>query len=170
MNKFLTICLLSLSISSTAMATEEVQSSTNWLSQETVPETFTMVAETEQPIGIIAASETNVEVPEGNDVQEALELGMQMLEAVQAGKFQLVLGLLLMMAIWAMRTFWGTFPSDAVPWITAGIATIGAAAVGMISGWPWEKILTDALTVSTSAGGLWSLIGKHISNLNFGNK
>jgi len=42
--------------------------------------------------------------------------------------------------------------------------------MGLLSGWPWEKIITDALTISTSAGGLWSLIGKHISNLNFGKK
>ena len=106
-----------------------------------------------------------MELPEGNDMQEAINLGMQMLEAVQAGKMQLVLGLLLMILIWTMRTFWSSFPPNTVPWLTAGIAIIGSAAVGMISGWPWEKILTDALTISTSAGGLWSLIGKHISNL-----
>ena len=160
MNKLLTMCLLSLSISTTALATEEIQSSTN-----KVPQTFSMVADTEQPIVITKVSEAQVEIPEGNDIKEALDLGMQMLEAINAGKFQLILGLLLMMLIWGLRTFWGSFPVDAVPWIAAAIATVGATAVGMISGWPWEKILTDALTVSTSAGGLWSLVGKHISNL-----
>tara|TARA_Y100000310_G_scaffold342270_1_gene444782 strand:+ start:830 stop:1321 length:492 start_codon:yes stop_codon:yes gene_type:complete len=160
MNKLLTVCLLSLSISTTALATEEAQGSI-----DKVPQTFSMVADTEQPVTIAEVSEAQVEIPEGNDIQEALSLGMEMLDAINAGKFQLVLGLLLMILIWGLRTFWGSFPVDAVPWIAAGIATVGAAAVGMISGWPWEKILTDALTVSTSAGGLWSLVGKHISNL-----
>ncbi len=164
MNKLLTACLLSFCISTTAFAVEEVQSSTSWLSQNDIPEVSKVVAEGTQPLPVVNEP-LGMELPEGNDMQEAINLGMQMLEAVQAGKMQLVLGLLLMILIWTMRTFWSSFPPNTVPWLTAGIAIIGSAAVGMISGWPWEKILTDALTISTSAGGLWSLIGKHISNL-----
>ncbi len=164
MNKLLTACLLSFCISTTAFAGEEVQSSTSWLSQNDIPEVSKVVAEGTQPLPVVNEP-LGMELPEGNDMQEAINLGMQMLEAVQAGKMQLVLGLLLMILIWTMRTFWSSFPPNTVPWLTAGIAIIGSAAVGMISGWPWEKILTDALTISTSAGGLWSLIGKHISNL-----
>ncbi len=171
MNKLLTACLLSVAISSTAFAAENVESSPDWLSQDKAPETFVMVAENvPSPETMIKNAEELVELPQGDNIQEALDLGFQMLEAVQAGKMQLVMGLLLMILIWSLRTFWSSFPPDTVPWLTAGIAIIGSAAVGLVTGAPWEKILTDALTISTSAGGLWSLIGKHISNLNFGKK
>jgi multidrug efflux pump subunit AcrB len=130
-----------------------------------------MVTEVQTPPVLISDSvAVEMELPEGNDVQEALGLGMEVLKAIKAGRMQLVLGLLLMILIWTLRTFWSSFHSTAVPWLTAGIAILGSAAVGLLSGWPWERILTDALTISTSAGGLWSLIGKHISNLNFGKK
>ena len=171
MNKLLTVCLLSLSISSTALATENIEGSADWLSQNEAPQAFTMVADAQAPQVLVSDSTTvEIELPEGSDVQEALNLGMKVLEAVQAGKMQLVLGLLLMILIWTLRTFWSSFHPDIVPWLTAAIAIIGSGAVGLIAGWPWERILTDALTISTSAGGLWSLIGKHISNLNFGKK
>jgi len=169
MNKLLTICLLSLSISSTALATEEVQNSVDWLSQNEAPKALSIVTETKIPV-LAIDNPTEVVIPEGKDIQVAIGLGVQMLEAIQAGKMQLVLGLLLMILIWTLRTFWSSFHSDLVPWLTAGIAILGSAGIGLITGWPWERILTDALTISTSAGGLWSLIGKHISNLNFGKK
>tara|TARA_B100001765_G_scaffold157511_1_gene102075 strand:+ start:91 stop:570 length:480 start_codon:yes stop_codon:yes gene_type:complete len=156
MNKLLATCLLSLSISSTALATEGTQGSADWLSQNTAP--LISAAPMTNP-GV------NVRPPEGNDIQEVLNLGMQMLDTVNSGKMRLVLGMLLMILIWGLKTLWESLPPSAVPWVTAGIATVGAAAFGMLSGWPWEKILTDALTVSTSAGGLWSLIGKHVSDL-----
>lgn len=165
MNKILATCLLSLSISSAALATEEIQGSTDWLSQNTAPQTTDMIMKVRASTATIKGLETNVEVPKGNDIQEALSLGMQMLDAINLGKMRLALGMLLMIFIWGLKAFWETLPSNAIPWVTAGIATMGAAAVGMISGWPWERILTDALTVSTSAGGLWSLIGKYVSNL-----
>ena len=165
MNKLLTICLLSLSISSTALATEAVQGSADWLSQNSAPKASVPTIGPQPSSAAVTVSEASVEIPEGSDIQEALDLGMQMLDAINSGKMQLVLGMLLMMLIWGLRTFWESFSPNAVPWITASIATVGAVAVGMISGWPWERIITDALTISTSAGGLWSLIGKHISNL-----
>lgn len=156
MNKLLAICLLSIGISSTVLAAEGIQGSADWLSQNTTP--------------VISAAPmtnpgVNVRPPENNEIQEALDLGIQMLDAVNSGKMRLVLGMLLMILVWGLKTLWENLPPSAVPWITAGIATMGAAAFGIPSGWPWEKILTDALTISTSAGGLWSLIGKHVSDL-----
>jgi len=169
MNKLLTACLLSVTISSGALAAGNVESSPDWLSQNEVP-TFNMVENTEIPQAVTTGTDVAIELPEGNDIQEALGLGMQMIQAIQAGKMQLVLGLLLMILIWSLKSFWSSFPPDSVPWLAAAIAILGSAAIGLVSGWPWEKILTDALTISTSAGGLWSLIGKHISNLDFGKK
>jgi hypothetical protein len=170
MNKLLTVCLICFSISSTALAVENLEGSPDWQSQQGAPEAFTMVADIDKSVVLANNPDTQVTVPEGSDLGEALDLGMQVLEAINAGKMQLVLGLLLMILIWTLRSFWSSFPPDIVPWLTAGIAILGSAAMGLLSGWPWEKIVTDALTISTSAGGLWSLIGKHISNLGFGKK
>jgi hypothetical protein len=169
MNKLLTACLLSITISSTAFAVENVDSSPDWLSQNEAP-AFNMLTDTQATRTLLASTDVAIELPAGNDIQEAFGLGMQMIQAVQAGKMQLVLGLLLMILIWSLKSFWSSFPADAVPWIAAGISILGSAAIGLVSGWPWEKILTDALTISTSAGGLWSLVGKHLSNLDLGKK
>ena len=166
MNKILTACLLSLTISSGALASEVTKGSPDWLSQNEVPETIQVVSP-EATANEVANTEVAIELPEGNDIQEALGLGLQLVQAVQAGQMQLVLGLLLMILIWSLKSFWSSFPPDVVPWLAAVIAVAGSAAIGLVSGWPWEKILTDALTISTSAGGLWSLLGKHIAKIDF---
>jgi len=165
MKNLLTICLFTAGISAAAFAIAEVPSSEDWQSQVEAPTVEISDSETKQTNLPIINEPLVVEIPEGNDMNEVVVLGVQMLEAIQAGKIQLVMGLLLMILIWTLRSFWSSFPPDAVPWITAGIAVLGSAAVGMTSGWPWERILADALAISTSAGGLWSLIGKHISSL-----
>ena len=174
MKELLTVCLLSLSLSTSALATEEVQSGTDWLTEQGTPKVLT-ISEQNMAMPLFAQAGTTstelinedniIKITEGGDFQEALSLGIQMIEAINLGKFQLALGALLMMLIWGLRTFWKSLPGAALPWIGAGIAIVGSTAVGLLSGWPWERILVDALTVSTSAGGLWSLIGKHISNI-----
>jgi hypothetical protein len=37
--------------------------------------------------------------------------------------------------------------------------------IGTLLGSPGDKIFIDALMISTSAGGLWSLMGKHICRI-----
>ena len=154
MKKLLTICLLSLGLSTAAIATEDTKNGANWLNQNQIVSVETASTE--------VTNEKTIEITEGKDFQEAVTLGVEAVKAANSGKYQIALGAMLMLLIWGLRTFWCTLPGPALPWITAGIAIIGSGAVGMMSGWGWEKIFLDALTVSTSAGGLWSLLGKHL--------
>ena len=82
-------------------------------------------------------------------------------------KTQIILGILIMLGMCVVRSFITSFPKKYLPMLTILITMLLLGILGVFFGWSNEKIFMEALVISTSAGGLWSLIGKHVLNLDY---
>jgi len=72
-------------------------------------------------------------------------------------------GLVIMALVWILKKFvWKALPTVALPWVAAGAGIIAAVATGLISGVVWWQAILNGLLVGTAAGGLWSLVGRHV--------
>ena len=89
------------------------------------------------------------------------------IKTIDMKRLQLVLGIALMMFVSLIKAFTKDLPKDYLPWITTIIAICLSGLLGLYFSWPRDKIFIDALAISTCAGGLWSLIGKHIFNVDY---
>ncbi len=89
------------------------------------------------------------------------------IKTIDTKKLQLALGLALMMFISLIKGLNKNISKEYLPWITIIISMLLSGLLGLYFNWPRDKIFIDALTISTCAGGLWSLIGKHILNVDY---
>ena len=177
MKKLIAACLISLSLSTPAFASKYIEVDHSIFNQKKIIQNIYNNNETNKSIVIPGTEEIIIDLINKNEnfqllpiqeFREALDLGVEALQtarAINVEKFQLALGFFLMIAICLFRAFWTTLPKNALPWLTMTIATVSSAMIGLLIGTPGDKIFIDAIMVSSSAGGLWSLIGKHICRL-----
>lgn len=177
MKKLIAACLISLSLSTPAFANNYIRIDHDIFNQKKIIQNIYENNETNKSIVTPGAEEIIIELINKNEAfqllpiqefRETIDLGIKTLQTartINMEKFQLALGFFLMFAICIFRAFWTTLPRRALPWLTMTIATVSSAMIGFLIGTPGDKIFIDAIMISSSAGGLWSLIGKHICRL-----
>jgi len=111
-----------------------------------------------EPIVTVVQPETEAEVEE--------TVGL-LRKAFDAGTWPVVVGLVIMLLVWAVRRFalktisekWKT----ATPWVAAGLGLLSCVGLSLaIDTMPWWRALLDGLISGLLASGLWELVGKHI--------
>lgn len=102
-----------------------------------------------------------VHIP-STDAEAGSVIGM-LLNAAQNGHWTVFGGLLVLLLIWGLNKFGlkDKVGSKLVPWVTLGVSSAGAIAVGLAQGAP----LVDSLKLGLLDGGiaiaLWELVAKH---------
>ena len=177
MNKLLTICIVTLGLSAPALASNYIQIKNNAINQKKIIQLLPIAIGNNSPLLVEGTQEIITELINENnnfrylateELKESLNLGIQMMQTAKITnmeRFQLALGALLMFLVCILRVFWTNLPDNALPWLAITVATAVSASIGMLSGSPGDKIFIDALIISTSSGGLWSLMGKHICRI-----
>lgn len=77
---------------------------------------------------------------------------------------RLAVGLTLTALVWAARRLLGPvrLPAASVPQVLAGVA-IALAVIDLVArGRPWHEALATGLLTAGAAGGLWSMLGRHL--------
>lgn len=88
-----------------------------------------------------------------------------LLDASKGGHWTIFVGLLLLLIVWGMNQFGlaERVGRKAVPWVTLGIAAVGAVGVGLAEG----VAVLDALKLAAIEGGiaimLWEALFKHFT-------
>ncbi|MBU2177647.1 MAG: hypothetical protein KJ556_21350 [Gammaproteobacteria bacterium] len=80
-------------------------------------------------------------------------------EALKSGEYRLAAGLFILILVWLARRFVPFLKgrSKSLPLIALGLSLAGLIAAGLVAGSSPVDILIEAILLSTSAGGLWSL-------------
>ena len=104
-------------------------------------------------------------VQEFRDIVDSAVRTLQTTKIVNIEKIQFALSVFLMFAVAILKALWMGLPRRCMPWLALTMATFSSTVIGLMIGTPADKIIIDAFMVSTSAGGLWSLIGKYVCRL-----
>jgi uncharacterized membrane protein YcjF (UPF0283 family) len=108
-----------------------------------------------------------VEPEEPETEEEAAETVSLLVAAFNVGAWPVVVGLIIMLVVWAVRRFalkkidekW----KKATPWVAAGLGILSCIGVSLAAGtMVWWRALIDGFVSGISASGLWELIGKHL--------
>jgi small-conductance mechanosensitive channel len=127
------------------------------------PELTEEVPQEEPAAEPAAEPSTGVELQEPAEVLSTVQLVIQ---AMKEGKWGLVVAGILMLLMWALRTFvWQSLPKDYLPYITVGVSGVVAFSTAVITG----SAIMDAVWVSLGgvlaglAGvGFWEFLGKKV--------
>lgn len=86
------------------------------------------------------------------------------INAVQGAHWAVLAGLVLTVLVWVARRICGEdrLPAKYIPLVNAGIAVVVAVADLLVRGTVWYEALGTGFLVGATAGGLWSILGKHI--------
>jgi len=129
------------------------------------PETPAVTEKKEAPKAEEGKTKTEeTKVPDVSEVEENVSEHIEKtVEAFQLGNWGPAVGLAIMLLVWFLVSFlWTTFPSVALPWLSAGLGIVSAVATDLIAGRPWWKALLSGLTMGAAASGFWSMLGKYI--------
>lgn len=88
-------------------------------------------------------------------------------KAFNSGTWPVVVGLVIMLLVWAVRRFALKTISErwkkATPWVAAGLGLLSCVGISLSVGTMlWWRALIDGLVSGLLASGLWELIGKHV--------
>jgi hypothetical protein len=177
MNKLLTICAITLSLSTPALASIYIKIDNNLINQRRIIQLLPTNIENGSPLLVKGTQEIITDLINENntfqyitteELKKNLNLGIQMIQTakvINLERIQLTLGAILMFIICVLRVFWTSLPDNALPWLALALTMTASTIIGTLLGSPGDKIFIDALMISTSAGGLWSLMGKHICRI-----
>lgn len=89
---------------------------------------------------------------------------LQLMDAINANHWAVVAGLGLTILVWIARCLFGQkkLPPKYVPLINAAVAVVLAIADYLTRDVPWYTALATGLVVGATAGGFWSILGKHV--------
>jgi hypothetical protein len=107
------------------------------------------------PVVVLAQTATSTTAAPGDLINTTLE-------AFKSGSWGVGVGgiLMLLMAIGRGIGILKWIPAKAVPWVTLGLASLGAIGTGLIAGSDWLTILQAAFTSGLTAIGGWETFGK----------
>jgi hypothetical protein len=144
----------SVSISEEAAVDEDANEPTE--ANETATDEPTVVVDEDGPMPDEEAGLQDLE-----DVEETVSM---IVSAAQEGNWGLVIAGVIMIVVFIMRKFIiKRIDADYVPWITAVLVNLVLVADALVSGASISQAFLTGFFLSTSAGGLWSLIGKHVA-------
>lgn len=88
-------------------------------------------------------------------------------KAFNSGTWPVIVGLVIMLLVWAVRRFALKTISEkwksATPWMAAGLGLLSCIGVSLSAGtMVWWRALIDGLVSGLLASGLWELFGKHV--------
>jgi hypothetical protein len=104
-----------------------------------------------------------LEVPEEDDVVGIVE---SLALSIQSKNWMLVVGMCIMLIVWALNhvvfRFWQPGPKwlTALPWIAVLVSAAGQLGAGLAGGMELLPALNASLVTGFAAGGMWSAGGK----------
>ena len=102
-------------------------------------------------------------LPAAPTTEEVVGLITALVAAAKGGQWALVAAFGLMVAIWALKTFfWKALPPKAMPWVAAVAGVLLSFAATLQGGASWFQAAVAGLVTGAAASGLWSLVGKHL--------
>lgn len=84
--------------------------------------------------------------------------------AVEQGHWAVLAGAVLTVLVWIARRMLGEkkLPAKAVPIVNAVIALAVSIADYLVRDVPWYTAVASGFIVGATAGGFWSMLGKHV--------
>lgn len=87
----------------------------------------------------------------------------QLIAASEGSHWTALAGVALLILVWIFQKVTsGRLPQKRVPLINAAVAVVLAVAGLLALGRPWYEALATGALVGATAGGFWSMLGKHI--------
>lgn len=109
-----------------------------------------------------------VEIPKQPETdEEAVETVSFIVAAANAGAWPVMVGFVIMLAVWVVRRFalktisakW----NKATPWVVAGLGILSCVGISLSAGTLiWWRALLEGVMSGLFASGLWELIGKRV--------
>lgn len=88
------------------------------------------------------------------------------IESAKTGRWALLVGFIVMLLTWVVdRLLKQKIPSNVMPWLAIGLATIGTSAFALATGTGWLNAIIVGIQTGLTAAGGWSAIGKYIPGL-----
>lgn len=84
--------------------------------------------------------------------------------AIENGHWAIFAGLAIMILIGIARQFFSSFPTKYIPLVSAIIGVFSTVGTALASGASIIHAIVSGIVTGSAAGGLWSLIGKHLMN------
>lgn len=126
---------------------------------------FAVIAFAQDDVPEVVASPVATPLPEG-DISGALSLLPALLKAFSSGNYPLGFGLLLMLSVFAARTWLiKKISKDWLSVFVAGLGVTGSVSASLIAGMPAYDATVNGLLVGTVAIGMWELLFKQLSKL-----
>lgn len=124
------------------------------------------------PQFVIGQTAPEEEAPAAPTLQEVPGLVTDLVQAIRDKNWTLMVALIVMLLVLAVDTVLFKFGvlSDkarkmALPWIAAGTGCLVTFSSTLIAGGGWWAAILSGFVLGTAAGGLWSLVGKHVKKL-----
>lgn len=109
------------------------------------------------PVVAFTQDVTPTPIPEG-DLQGAVALLPDLFNAATTGNWQLVVSMVLMIAVFAFRTYgFKSIPKRAIPWATAAMAAASYVSGALYMGVEVLPAALKGLEVGIGAVGIWQL-------------
>lgn len=106
-------------------------------------------------------------------IDGATSLVPQLIEALVQGNYAIAGGIVLMIAMAAVRQYllpkWA-LKAEILPIVSAAIGALSLAGLSVTTGVEFGEAIKNGLVISLLAGGTWSLVGKYIARLILGDK
>lgn len=116
-----------------------------------------------------AVTTTSEEVPAfvpgmpEDDISQFVGLLPQLVSAVKSGRWDLVIAISLMLAVFVVRRFFlKQVPPGSTKWVVLGLALVFNVATGLVGGVPIAEALIQGVTTALMTVGAWEFGGKTV--------
>ena len=105
-----------------------------------------------------------VEAPSADQIEATTESVSLLVDALQSKNWALAIGILLSLLVSFANRFGlkNKVGGKAVPWVTAGVAVLGAVGAALMAGISIMEAASQGLVAGVAAIGGWEMILKHI--------
>lgn len=107
----------------------------------------------------LAAMPLMAQTAPGGDIDPSA-VGAGLVDAISSGQWGLVVGLAIMLIVWAIRTFaWPAIPPAALPWLATAIGALAAGGAALVADPSrWLPAILAGIQAGLSAAGTWGLL------------
>lgn len=101
--------------------------------------------------------------PEPETLEEAVDIGLQLHDAVQASDYAMIGALALMLVVFVVRKYlWKSIPKEHIPLVTVTLAVLGEIAMALYAGVEWTQAIASGVSIGLAAIGGWEVLGKKL--------
>lgn len=130
---------------------------------EAVEEAKEPEADTDEPIEADTDEGEDVKIPETDE--EAVAVGLSIVDAIRAEQWPLAVGLFLTLLVFLVHRFGlkDKLSEKVVPWVALGVGALGGIGTGLASGVPvLEAVLVGLVGAGAAVGG-WDMVFRYLS-------